>query len=291
MKMRALANTGLELSSIGLGEMPLSLSTRPSEEHALSVIRGAMEAGMTWIDTADVYCADHRDIGHGERLAAKALKEIGDDGKGIVVATKGGLERPNGDWVCNGQPSHLRKACEASLRALEVDCLTWYQLHAPDEKVPFSDSVGELSRLKEEGKIQHLGLSNVRVSEIELAREITEIISVQNRCNPFDRNSFDNGVVSYCHQENIAFLAHSPVGGHHGHVRTPEDPALSAVAQRMNISAYQVCLAWLLALSPVIFPIPGASRLESARSSASAADIELGDIDLAELNLAFPVRV
>lgn len=118
MKMRALANTGIELSCVGLGEMPLSLSTRPNEAQAISVVHAAVDAGMTWIDTADVYCADHRDIGHGERLVTTALKAMGDSGKDIVVATKGGLERPGGNWTVNGHPDHLHSACAASLRAL-----------------------------------------------------------------------------------------------------------------------------------------------------------------------------
>lgn len=118
MKMRALANTGIELSCVGLGEMPLSLSTRPNEAQAISVVHAAVDAGMTWIDTADVYCAGHRDIGHGERLVTTALKAMGDSGKDIVVATKGGLERPGGNWTVNGHPDHLHSACAASLRAL-----------------------------------------------------------------------------------------------------------------------------------------------------------------------------
>ena len=118
MKMRALANTGIELSCVGLGEMPLSLSTRPNEAQAISVVHAAVDAGMTWIDTADVYCASHRDIGHGERLVTTALKAMGDSGKDIVVATKGGLERPGGNWIVNGHPDHLHSACAASLRAL-----------------------------------------------------------------------------------------------------------------------------------------------------------------------------
>tara|TARA_B100001079_G_C16342087_1_gene484054 strand:- start:13 stop:885 length:873 start_codon:yes stop_codon:yes gene_type:complete len=288
MKIRALANTGIELSCVGLGEMPLSLSTRPDDAQAISVVHAAVDAGMTWIDTADVYCADHRDIGHGERLVTTALKAMGDFGKDIVIATKGGLERPGGNWTVNGHPDHLHSACAASLRSLETDCITWYQLHATDPKVHFTESVGALARLQEEGKIQHVGLSNVGVAEIQAAREIVNVVSVQNRCNPFDRDSFNSGVVAFCTRENIAFLPHSPVGGHKGHIRTPEDSVLCAVGARHGISPYQVCIAWLLALSPMMLPIPGASRIESARSSAAAAATSLTQRDMEDLARAFP---
>jgi len=288
MESRKLANTGIELSCVGLGEMPLSLSTRPDEAHAYKVIEAAIDGGMTWIDTADVYCSNHEDIGHGERLVTGALKALGDAGKDILIATKGGLERPNGDWTVNGRPEHLRSACEASLRSLETDCITWYQLHAEDPQVPYADTIGELARLQQEGKIQHVGLSNVGVPEIKIAQGILNVVSVQNRCNPFDRNSFLNGTVDYCTEQNIAFLPHSPVGGHRGHTRTIDEPTLNSVGARHGLSPYQVCIAWLLAFSPVIFPIPGATRIESARSSAAAGSARLTEADMAELAAAFP---
>ena len=290
MEARILANTGIELSCVGLGEMPLSLKTRPTQEHAFKVVEAAIEGGMNWIDTADVYCSSHEDIGHGERLSTAALKALGEAGKGIVIATKGGLERPNGDWTVNGHPDHLRSACEASLRALETDCITWYQLHAEDPKVPYADSIGALARLQQEGKIRHVGLSNVAIPEIKIAQGILNVVSVQNRCNPFDRNSFLNGTVDYCTEQNIAFLPHSPVGGHRGHTRTIDEPTLNAVGARYGLSPYQVCIAWLLAYSPVMFPIPGASRIESARSSAAAGSVCFSESDMREIAKAFPTK-
>jgi aryl-alcohol dehydrogenase-like predicted oxidoreductase len=182
----------------------------------------------------------------------------------------------------------LRAACDASLAALGVDCIDLYQLHAPDPQVPFADSIGALADLQRAGKIRHIGLSNVSVPQIEQARGVAEIASVQNRCNPFDTDSFDSGVVEYCATQGIAFLPYSPVGGHHGHVRVSEEPTLVEVAERHRATPYQICLAWLLAISDVIIPIPGASRVESAQSSAQAADLELSDDDLATLSERFP---
>jgi aryl-alcohol dehydrogenase-like predicted oxidoreductase len=245
---------------------------------------------MDWIDTADVYCQDHTDIGHGERLVAKALDQWSGNKDDILVITKGGLARPDGDWITRGHPNHLKEACEASLRALNTDCIAVYQLHAPDPDVPFTDSIGALKELQDQGKIENIGLSNVNVTEIQMAQELVEIVSVQNRCNPFDRNSFLNGVVNYCTKENIAFLAHSPVGGHRDHFRNSQSPVMNRIAERREMTTYQVCLVWLMAQSNVILPIPGASRVESALSSAAAGDMELPAEDLAELGMAFPTR-
>jgi aryl-alcohol dehydrogenase-like predicted oxidoreductase len=287
MKQRNLGSSGIKTGAVGLGGMPLSLRTRPDEADGVRVIHAAFEAGMTLVDTADVYCIDHNDIGHNERLIAKALSSWPRRAE-IVVATKGGLERPGGSWVTNGRPDHLTSACEASLVALGVERIDVYQLHAPDDDVPFADSVGSLARLQETGKIAHVGLSNVTVDEIEEARGIVEIVSVQNRCNPVDRKSFDNGVVAHCHAEGIAFLPHSPVGGHGGHDRTAGDRILKRIAERLGVTTYELCIAWLLALSPIMIPIPGASRVASAVSSAAAAEVEIPPKEMAELNRAFP---
>ena len=144
MQMRSLASTGISVSAIGFGAMPLSIAGRPSEIESIRVIHAALESGMTFVDTADVYCLDHRDIGHNERLVAQALRTFRGS-QDVLVATKGGLERPNGDWTVNGHPGHLRAACEASLKALGLGTIGLYQLHAPDDRVPFADSVGALA--------------------------------------------------------------------------------------------------------------------------------------------------
>jgi len=287
MQTRALGPTGLQVSAVGLGGMPLSIQGRPPEDAGVRAIHAALDAGMTFIDTADVYCLDDSDIGHNERLIARALGERRSDTR-VVVVTKGGLERPRGAWVSNGRPAHLKAACDRSLVALGAEAIDLYQLHAPDARVPFAESVGALAELKAAGKVRHVGLSNVDVAEIDEARAIVAVASVQNRCNVFDTSAFDGGVVAHCHALGIAFLPHSPVGGHRGHARVGKDPALAAVARRHGATPYQVCLAWLLSLSPLILPIPGASKPESARSSAAAADLALTPEDLAELTARFP---
>jgi aryl-alcohol dehydrogenase-like predicted oxidoreductase len=276
----------LAVSCVGLGGMPLSIAGRPDEGDAVRVIHAALDAGMTFIDTADVYCLDDGDIGHNERLIAKALRER--RGDGAIVATKGGLRRPRGAWTTDGRPERLTSACEASLRALGVDAIDVYQLHAPDDAVPFADSVGALAELRRGGKIRHVGLSNVSVAEIQEARSIVEVVSVQNRCNPFDTAAFAGGVVGYCAREGIAFLPHSPVGGHRNHARVAQHRAMRSVAERHGATPYEVCLAWLLDLTPVVIPIPGASRPASAESSARAAELRLSNDDRAELSRAFP---
>lgn len=277
----------MEVSAIGLGAMWLSIQGRPSEEQGIRVIHAALDAGVTFIDTADVYCLDNSDIGHNERLIARALATWPGRER-IVVATKGGLERPGGAWVRKGDPAHLRAACEASLRALGVETIDLYQLHAPDERYPFADQVGVLADLRREGKVRHVGLSNVSVAHIEEARRIVPIVSVQNRCNAFDRRAWAEGVIACCEANDIAFLPWSPVGGSSGKGQTGTDPTLSRVGKRHGASPYQVALAWLLAKTPVMIPIPGASRVESAESSARAADLRLEPEDLAELDRAFP---
>jgi len=288
MQTRSLGNTGTMVSAVGYGAMPLSIAGRPTEGEAIRVIHAALESGMTLIDTADVYCLDHRDIGHNERLVARALQSF-PRSQDVLVATKGGLERPNGDWTVNGHPRHLRAACEASLKALGVETIALYQLHSPDDRVPFADSIGMLAELKAEGKIAHVGLSNVSVHHIETAQKITPITSVQNRCNPFERHAFTTGVVAACAEKRITFLAHSPVGGHRGHSRTESDSTLCTVGARHGLTPYQVCLAWLLTASPSVVVIPGASRPVNARSSAAAAATVLSAEDRAILDRTFPI--
>ncbi len=285
MSRRALGSSKIEVAPIGLGGMPMSIAGRPGEEDSVRVIQAALDAGMDFIDTADVYCLDDDDIGHNERLIARAIRGR----TGVVVATKGGLERPKGAWTSNGHPDHLRRACEKSLRALGVDRIDLYQLHAPDDDVPYLDSIGALAALRDEGKIAHIGLSNVSVDEIRAAQDVVTVVSVQNRCNPFDRSAWEDGVVQYCTEQGIAFLPYSPVGGGRGKRQVANSDTLKAVALRHNVSPFQVALAWLLLKSPVMIPIPGASKVPNAVDSAAAMRLQLPSDDMAELDAAFPV--
>jgi aryl-alcohol dehydrogenase-like predicted oxidoreductase len=275
---------GREVYPVGLGAMPLSIEGRPDEGRAIATIHAALEAGMTLIDTADVYCLDDTDVGHNERLVAKALATW--PGEAPLVATKGGCTRPGGGWAHDGRPSHLRAACEASLTALGVERIDLYQLHAPDDAVPLEESVGELARLAEEGKIAHVGLSNVGVNELARARGVTDIASVQNRASPYHPDGLRDGVLEACAAHGVAFIAHSPVGGYLARRTAHEDP-LRAVGAEVNASPFEVALAWLLAQSPSLLAIPGASRPENARSSARAARIALDTSQVSRLDSAY----
>jgi len=288
MQRRSLGeSSGVEVSAIGLGAMPLSLSEKLGEAEGIRVIHAALDAGMTLIDTADVYCVDERDVGANERLIREALARWPRRSE-VVVATKGGLVRPGGAWISRGNARHLRAACEASLRALGVEAITLYQLHALDDDAPLEESVGALAELRREGKIVHVGLSNVNAAELLRARAIVPIVSVQNRLSVMDRGDLRSGLVDLCAQEGITYLAYGPVGGAQGKRRIAADPTLSAIAAARGVSNFQVALAWLLARSPAILPIPGASRAASAVDSAAAAGLRLTAAELAALRAAFP---
>lgn len=279
-KVRALGRTGWTVKAIGLGGMPMSIrADGPSEADAVRTIHASLDAGTDFIDTADVYCHDDSDIGHNERLIAKALKTW--TRSKAVVATKGGLARPGGAWTRDARPASLRRACERSLKALGVEAIALYQLHAPDEKVPFADSVGELSRLKEEGKVVHIGLSNVDLAQLDEALRIVRVESVQNQMNPKDQEDLKSGLVKACAERGVAYLPYCPVGGGHGHAALSKNPEVLALAKKHGTSPYCVLLAWSLAQGDNVIPIPGASRVESAVDSPKALDVSLTPEDLA----------
>jgi aryl-alcohol dehydrogenase-like predicted oxidoreductase len=285
MKTRALGSSGLTVSAIGLGGMYMSIRDRPSEDDSVRTIHAALDAGVTLIDTADVYCMDDRDIGHNERLIARALREK--PTANVVVATKGGLERPKGAWTRNARPAHLRAACEASLKALGRDRIDVYQLHAPDPAVPLAESVGELARLQREGKIAHVALSNVEVREIDEARAIVQIVSVQNRWNPLDRSPERDGVLAHCARLGIALLPYSPFGGAGGARSLASVGHLAGEAKKRGMSPHRMVLAWMLAKGDVVIPIPGARRVESVVDSAKAADVTLSADDVRAIEASF----
>jgi len=274
MSRRLLGETDMRVFPIGLGAMPLSIEGRPDPAQAFEVIKAFVDGGGDFIDTANAYCLDDRDIGHNERLIADCLTRLGVRDR-VVIATKGGLTRPQGRWEVDGRPQWIRASCERSLRDLNATCIALYQLHAIDPKVPLLETLGELMRLREEGKIRHIGLSNVRAEHLQLALDHTTIASVQNRCNPFEQRDFRNGLMTLCRSRRVAYIPHSPVGGHHGHVRVNERGVLRELAGRYAISPYCVALAWLLAKGDHVLPIPGASRVSSIRDSLRAPDVRL----------------
>jgi len=271
------------VGAIGLGGMPLSVQGRPDEARALRTVHAALDAGVTLIDTADAYCQGHTEVGHNERLIARALRAYGGDTSAVLVATKGGHTRPPDDsWGLDGSPAYLRKACDASLQALGVEQIGLYQYHRPDPSVPYAESLGALEELRQEGKVRMVGISNASCEQIELARQTTQLAAVQNEFSPAFRSSAAE--LDLCAQHGIAFLPWSPLGGMSAAGGLGEQhPAFAEVAAERGVSPQQVCLAWELAQAPVVVPIPGASRPESVTASALAADLVLSPEELARL--------
>ena len=277
---RKLGDTGLAVEPVGLGGMPLSIQGRPDERTALAVIDAFIAAGGEHIDTAISYCLDDDDFGHNERLIAKALRNH--PGANVVVATKGGLTRPRGRWEVDCSPHWLRHCCEQSAATLGAPIALYY-LHTVDPAVPLADSLGELVRLRDEGKIAAIGLSNVTARHLDEALRLAPIAAVQNRCNVLDTRDFDSGLVARCRELGIAFVPYSPVGGHFGHRRLEQDPVLGRIAKKHATTVYVIALAWLLARGPHIVPIPGATKTASIESSLTARRVQLDAGDLAAL--------
>lgn len=239
---------------------------------AIRVLRRAVELGVDFIDTADSY-GPHV----SERLIAEALHPYP---KGLVIATKAGLERPGPNkWTPNGRPEHLRAACDGSLKRLRLERIDLYQLHRIDPRVPADDQFGTLAELQREGKIRHVGLSEVSVDDIARARKVLPIVSVQNRYNLTDRKY--ESVLQYCEREQIGFIPWFPLAS--GDIAKSDGP-LARAAARLGATPSQVALAWLLAHSPVMLPIPGTSRVDHLEENLAAAGLDLSDDELRELD-------
>lgn len=263
----------LTVHRLGFGAMRITgkgiIGDPPDRAEARRVLRRAVELGVDFIDTADSYGPRV-----SEELIAEALYPYPD---GLVIATKGGLLRPAADqWTPDGRPEHLRAALEGSLRALRLERVDLYQLHRPDPKVPYEESIGALRDLQGQGKIRHIGVSNVDRDELLRARRVAEIVSVQNRYNLFDRRSDD--LVDLCEQDGLAFLPWAPVG--RGEVATD---AVAAIARRHSASSYQLAIAWLLARSPAMLPIPGTGSVAHLEDDLAAARVRLTPPEMAKI--------
>ena len=258
----------LEVRRMGYGAMRLTgegvWGPADDVDNALAVLRAAVEMGVTLIDTANSYGPEVN-----EQYIHDALFPYADD---LVIATKGGLTRsgPN-EWHRNGDPAHLKEQCEASIKRLGVDAIQLYQLHAPDPEIPYAESVGALAELQREGKIQHIGISNVDSLQLEAASDIVEVVSVQNRFSISDRESLE--VLLACERHGIAFFPWFPLVA--GHVA--DDGPIASVAAAHDATVFQIALAWLLARSPVIVPIPGTSSLAHLEENIAAAAIRLNE--------------
>jgi pyridoxine 4-dehydrogenase len=266
----------LEVRRLGFGAMRITgqgIWGEPSDPAgARALLRHVVEAGVQLIDTADSYGP-----AVSEQLIAEALRPYPD---GLVIATKGGFERPGpGAWQPNCRPDRLRRCCEDSLRRLGLERIDLYQLHTVDPKVPLEDSVYALAELQEEGKIRHIGLSNVDVEQLERARSIATVVSVQNRYNVSHRHSEE--VLAACESEGLAFLPYFPLAT--GRLAEPGGP-LAEIARRHTATGAQVALAWLLAHSPVALPIPGTSQIAHFEENFEAAELELDEEELATLD-------
>ncbi len=259
----------LTVARLGFGAMrvtgPGIWGSPPDPEQALAALRRVVELGVTLIDTADSYGPEV-----SENLIAQALYPYPDN---LVIATKGGLTRPGpGRWEPDGRPEHLRAACEGSLRRLRLDQVPLYQFHRPDPKVPLAESIGALIDLKNAGKIRHLGVSNVTEHQLRQAQTMTAIVSVQNRYNGADRSS--DSMVDLCEQEMITFLPWAPIS------QADKSPAVADAARRHGATPRQIILAWLLARSPAILPIPGTGSPEHVEENVAAASIELSSEEI-----------
>ena len=263
----------LTVNRLGFGAMRITGSgiwgDPPSRDQAIATLRRVVELGVNFIDTADSYGPDV-----SETLIAEALYPYPDD---LVIATKGGLVRPGPNrWDADGRPEHLREVCEGSLRRLRLDQIPLYQLHRPDPKVPLAESVGALAELKDEGKIRHVGLSNVTEDQYREAQRIVPIVSIQNRFNVTDRQS--ESLIDLCEQEAMVFLPWAPIQ------QTDRKVAVAVAAERRGVTERQVAVAWLLASSPAILPIPGTGSPEHAEENVAAATIDLSRDEFEAIN-------
>jgi pyridoxine 4-dehydrogenase len=263
----------LSVNRLGFGAMRLTgegiWGWPPDRDNALKVLRRAVELGVTFIDTADAYGPEVSEL-----LIAEALHPYP---AGLVIATKGGLTRPGpGRWVPNGRPEYLTQCVENSLKRLKLDRIDLYQLHRIDRNVPVEESLGALKKMQDAGKIRHVGLSEVTPKEIEQARKVLPIISVQNEYNIEDRKSEET--LAYCEKEKLGFIPWAPIGGSGSSLTKPGNP-LEAEAKRHSASVVQLVLAWLLQRSPVMLPIPGTSSLVHLEENMGAAKLQLTPAD------------
>ena len=241
---------------------------------ARALLRRAVELGVSFIDTADSYGPEV-----SERLIGEALYPYP---AGLVIATKGGIVRPSRErWDRDGRPQHLRQACEASLKRLKLERIDLYQLHALDQQVPLEESVGELARLQKEGKILHVGVSNFDVQQLARARHLVEVAAVQNRYNVSDRSS--DRVLAVCERDGIAFIPWSPLSQSPSDAAAPHRRALERVAARRGISVSQAAIAWLLARSPMMLPIPGTAQRGHLEDNVAAAAVRLSADEMREI--------
>ena len=285
METIQIGKSGISVSAIGLGGMPMSVYNRPSELQSINVIHTALDLGITFIDTADSYCKDESDKHHNERLIYKALQTYNGDTSNVVVATKGGLMRPNENWTRNGNPEHLRETIRVSFEAFGGNKpIDIWQFHAPDPDYSIEASLSAAKIAQEAGMIRMIGVSNFSVEQIKQARDVVDIVSVQNQYSPWQRQPETDGVLEYCENEGLTFIPWSPFGGRRRHDSLTDIPAIAKLAQEKKVSVYCIVLAWLRCKSHCILPIPGASKTTSIEDSVKSVDIKLSEAEVERID-------
>ena len=282
-----LGRTGLEVSAIGFGAMHLSLAGRPPEAEGVAVLHHVLDLGVTFLDTADAYCRDETDKHHNEQLIGQALAQYPGETAHVVVATKGGCMRPGGSWTRDGSPEHLRQALRRSHEALGGQRpIDLWQHHTPDPAYPVATSLAPVREAVQDGRVRFVGVSNYTVEQIEQARAVVPVATVQNQYSPWHRRPEHNGVLDYCEREGITFLPWSPLGGRSRAKALDQFDALMAVAREKGVSPQRLVLAWLMARSPCILPIPGSSRADHAEDCLAAVDLALTDDEVRRIDEA-----
>jgi aryl-alcohol dehydrogenase-like predicted oxidoreductase len=284
MQQRTIGNR--QVSALGLGGMPMSIEGRPDASRSIATVHAALDAGITFFDTADAYHRDAGEVGHNETLIAKAIASYDGDTSDVLIATKGGHLRPgDGSWTIDSSPDHLKRAAEASRQRLGVEQIGLYQLHRPDVNVPYEVSVGAIRDLLDDGVIAMAGISNANPEQMRIANDVLggRLVSVQYQFSPSYRSSEQELVLA--DEMGIAFLPWSPLGGISSAGELGERfEAFRDVADARGVSPQVVALAWELAKSPHVIPIPGSSRPETIRDSATAVDVILTDEEFARLD-------
>lgn len=284
MRTRILGKTGQRVSVIGYGAMALSLPERPPETEAMDVLKAVIELDVTFIDTADTYCLGPRDLHHNEELLTRALRETGRDMAGVCVATKGGTVRTEKGWEIDGNPDHIYQNIIDSYEALGGrEPISLWQHHWPDPRFSISESMKPVGKAVEEKLVRHVGVNNYSVAQIKEASDIVDIVSVQNQYNLWHREPETDGMLEYCENENVVFLPWRPMGGLGLSQRLPEIAPLVQLAREKKVSPQRVMIAWHLAKSKCILPIPGSRRLDHIVDCLEAEDLALSAAEVAQL--------
>jgi aryl-alcohol dehydrogenase-like predicted oxidoreductase len=290
--MKQLRISGIKISSLGLGSSLLAMAGKPSEAQAIATIHKALDCGITFINTSDAYCLDEQDKHAAEKLVRKALLQYSGDTQRVIVATKGGYTRPKGEWIANGDPDHLRRTIAESFAALGGDRpLDLWLLHCVDPNYSLKQSLAPVQQAMADGLIRQAGVSNCSLEQIKCARELVDLAVVENQLSLWHRKNEFNGVLQYCEQENITFVAWGALGGGGGKRRTrslEQLPILFEIAQQRNISVYCILLTWLQSKSPNVVPLVGAISPSEIEDSAKCMNLQLSQAELSLIDQAMP---